>query len=152
MFVAPAERDSAAYKEFWAKLGRGEFQSGEYKRFGKGGKEVWILASYNPILDDAGKPFKVVKFASDVTADKLKTANYAGQIEAIGKSQAVIEFSMDGHVLTANAELPWRARLFARRDPGQASQHVRAVGAAQWRGLSRVLGQPEPRRVSVGRI
>jgi methyl-accepting chemotaxis protein len=103
MFVAPAERDSAAYREFWAKLASGEFQSGEYKRFGKGGKEVWILASYNPILDDTGKPFKVVKFASDITADKLKTANYAGQIEAIGKSQAVIEFSMDGHVLTANA-------------------------------------------------
>ena len=103
MFVAPGERDSAAYREFWAKLGRGEYEAAEYKRFGKGGKEVWILASYNPILDDAGKPFKVVKFASDVTADKLKAANYAGQIEAIGKSQAVIEFSMDGHVLTANA-------------------------------------------------
>ena len=102
MFVAPSERDTAAYREFWAKLGRGEFQSAEYKRFGKGGKEVWILASYNPILDDAGKPFKVVKFASDVTAEKLKAANYAGQIEAIGKSQAVIEFSMDGNVLTAN--------------------------------------------------
>ena len=103
MFVAPAERDSAAYREFWATLRRGEFQAAEYKRFGKGGKEVWILASYNPILDDAGKPFKVVKFASDVTADKLKAANFAGQIEAIGKSQAVIEFSMDGHVLMANA-------------------------------------------------
>ena len=103
MFVAPSERDSAAYREFWAKLGRGEYEAAEYKRFGKGGKEVWILASYNPILDDAGKPFKVVKFASDVTADKLKTANFAGQIEAIGKSQAVIEFSMDGHVLMANA-------------------------------------------------
>jgi methyl-accepting chemotaxis protein len=102
MFVTPAERDSAAYREFWAKLGRGEFQSAEYKRIGKGGKEVWILASYNPILDDTGKPFKVVKFASDITAEKLKAANYAGQIEAIGKSQAVIEFGMDGHVLTAN--------------------------------------------------
>jgi methyl-accepting chemotaxis protein len=102
MFIAPGERESAAYREFWARLGRGEFQSGEFKRFGKGGKEIWILASYNPILDETGKPFKVVKFASDITEDKLKTANYAGQIEAIGKSQAVIEFDMGGHVLTAN--------------------------------------------------
>jgi methyl-accepting chemotaxis protein len=102
MFVAPAERDSNAYREFWANLNRGEFQSAEYKRLGKGGKEVWILASYNPILDETGKPFKVVKFASDVTEQKLKTANFAGQIEAIGKSQAVIEFSMDGTVLDAN--------------------------------------------------
>lgn len=102
MFVAPAERDGSAYREFWASLNRGEFQSAEYKRFGKGGKEVWILASYNPILDETGKPFKVVKFASDVTEQKLKTANFAGQIEAIGKSQAVIEFDMDGMVLNAN--------------------------------------------------
>jgi methyl-accepting chemotaxis protein len=102
MFVGAGERDGAAYREFWAKLGRGEFQSGEYKRFGKGGKEVWILASYNPILDDAGKPFKVVKFATDVSAQKLSNANFAGQIEAIGKSQAVIEFDMAGKVLTAN--------------------------------------------------
>jgi len=102
MFVATAERESAAYREFWAGLNRGEFRSGEYKRFGKGGKEIWILASYNPILDDAGKPFKVVKFATDITADKLRAADFAGQIEAIGKSQAVIEFNMDGVVLNAN--------------------------------------------------
>jgi methyl-accepting chemotaxis protein len=102
MFVGAGERDSAAYREFWAKLARGEFQSAEYKRFGKGAKEVWILASYNPILDDAGKPFKVVKFATDISAQKLSNANFAGQIEAIGKSQAVIEFDMDGKVLTAN--------------------------------------------------
>ena len=102
MFVASAERDSSGYREFWAKLNRGEFQSAEYKRLGKGGREVWILASYNPILDDSGKPFKVVKFASDVSEQKLKTADFAGQIEAIGKSQAVIEFSMDGIVLDAN--------------------------------------------------
>ncbi len=102
MFVAPAERDGNAYREFWAKLNCGEFQSAEYRRLGKGGKEVWILASYNPILDEAGKPFKVVKFASDVSEQKLKTADFAGQIEAIGKSQAVIEFGLDGKVLTVN--------------------------------------------------
>ncbi len=102
MFVAPSERESATYREFWTSLKRGEYRSGEFKRFGKGGKEVWILASYNPILNETGKPFKVVKFASDVTAQKLKAADFAGQIEAIGKSQAVIEFNMDGVVLNAN--------------------------------------------------
>jgi len=102
MFVEPAMRDSAAYREFWASLNRGEYQAAEYKRIGKGGKEVWILASYNPILDEKGKPFKVVKFATDVTQQKLRTADLAGQIAAIGKSQAVIEFNMDGSILTAN--------------------------------------------------
>ena len=102
MFVEPSTRDSAAYREFWASLNRGEYQAAEYKRNGKGGREVWILASYNPVLDENGKPFKVVKFATDVTEQKLKTADLAGQIAAIGKSQAVIEFNMDGTVITAN--------------------------------------------------
>ena len=102
MFVEPAMRDSAAYREFWAKLNRGEFEAAEFKRIGKGGKEVWILASYNPILDEKGKPFKVVKFATDVTEVKLRTADLSGQIAAISKSQAVIEFNMDGTVRTAN--------------------------------------------------
>jgi len=102
MFVEPAMRDSAAYREFWSSLNRGEYQAAEYKRIGKGGKEVWILASYNPILDEKGKPFKVVKFATDVTQQKLRTADLAGQIAAIGKSQAVIEFNMDGSILAAN--------------------------------------------------
>ncbi|PZA13186.1 histidine kinase [Rhodopseudomonas palustris] len=102
IFVEPAMRDSGAYREFWAALNRGQYQAAEYKRIGKGGKEVWIQASYNPIFDDKGKPAKVVKFAVDVTAEKLKNADLAGQIEAIGKSQAVIEFSMDGTILNAN--------------------------------------------------
>ena len=102
MFVTPADRDSAAYREFWAALNRGDYQSAEYKRLGKGGKEVWILATYNPILDEAGKPFKVVKFATDVTEQKLKAADSDGQIAAIGKSQAVIEFNMDGTIRSAN--------------------------------------------------
>jgi methyl-accepting chemotaxis protein len=102
MFVEPAMRDSAAYRDFWAKLNRGEFEAAEFKRIGKGGKEVWILASYNPILDEKGKPFKVVKFATDVTEAKLRTADLSGQIAAISKSQAVIEFNMDGTVRTAN--------------------------------------------------
>ena len=102
MFVVPEDRDSAAYREFWARLNRGEYQAAEYKRIGKGAKEIWILASYNPILNEAGKPFKVVKFATDVTEQKLRAANNNGQIEAIGKSQAVIEFNMDGTIRKAN--------------------------------------------------
>ena len=102
MFVVPEDRGGAAYREFWAKLNRGEFQAAEYKRLGKGGKEIWILATYNPILNEAGKPFKVVKFATDVTEQKLKAADSDGQIAAIRKSQAVIEFNMDGTIRTAN--------------------------------------------------
>ncbi len=102
MFVEPSFRDSAAYREFWATLNQGQYQAAEYKRIGKGGKEVWILASYNPVFDEKGKPFKVVKFATDVTEQKLKTADLAGQIAAIGKSQAVIEFKMDGTISGAN--------------------------------------------------
>lgn len=102
MFVEPSVRESSDYREFWARLNRGEYFPGEFKRIGKGGKEVWILASYNPILDARGKPFKVVKYATDVTAQKLKNADFSGQIDAIRKSQAVIEFSIDGTVLDAN--------------------------------------------------
>ena len=102
MFVEPSMRDSSAYREFWESLNRGEYQAAEYKRIGKGGREVWILATYNPILDEKGKPFKIVKFAADVTEQKLKTADLAGQISAIGKSQAVIEFKMDGTIIDAN--------------------------------------------------
>jgi methyl-accepting chemotaxis protein len=102
LFVEPSIRDSAAYREFWATLNRGEYLAAEYKRIGKGGKEVWILASYNPILDEKGKPFKVVKFATDVSEQKLQTVDLAGQISAIGKSQAVIEFNMDGTIIGAN--------------------------------------------------
>jgi methyl-accepting chemotaxis protein len=102
IFAEPAYAASAEYRDFWASLNRGEFQAGEFKRVGKGGKEVWIQASYNPILDPAGKPFKVVKFATDITAAKLQNANYSGQVESISKSQAVIEFSLDGIVLNAN--------------------------------------------------
>jgi methyl-accepting chemotaxis protein len=102
MFVEQKERDSAAYREFWAALNRGEYQAAEYKRIGKGGKEIWIQASYNPVFDEKGKPAKVVKFAIDVTEQKLRNADLSGQIDAIGKSQAVIEFNLDGSILTAN--------------------------------------------------
>ena len=102
MFAEVEYAASAEYKEFWANLNNGSFDSGEYRRLGKGGREIWIQASYNPILDMNGKPFKVVKYATDITAQKLSAADAAGQLSAISKSQAVIEFNMDGTIITAN--------------------------------------------------
>jgi methyl-accepting chemotaxis protein len=102
MFMPSAESESASYRTFWDSLNRGEYQAGEFKRIGKAGREIWILATYNPILDERGKPFKVVKFATDVTKQKLVSADNGGQIEAIEKSQAVIEFRMDGTIVKAN--------------------------------------------------
>lgn len=102
MFVESSVRDSVDYRNFWAALNRGDYLAGEYKRLGKNGKEIWILASYNPILDENGKPFKVVKLATDITETKLASADTEGQIEAIRKSQAVIEFRMDGTIRWAN--------------------------------------------------
>src|SRR5579871_2622071 len=102
MFVDPAYRQSVEYRLFWEKLGRGEYDAGQYKRIGKGGKEVWIQASYNPILDASGKPFKVVKYSTDITDQKVATANFEGQLAAINKAQGVIEFDLTGKVLAAN--------------------------------------------------
>ncbi|MFZ5594258.1 MAG: methyl-accepting chemotaxis protein [Pseudomonadota bacterium] len=70
MFVEPSYRQSAEYRAFWEKLNRGEYDAGQYKRIGKGGKEIWIQASYNPIFDLNGKPFKVVKYATDISQQK----------------------------------------------------------------------------------
>ncbi len=102
IFIDEAMRQSHEYKEFWNKLNRGEYVAGEFRRIGKGGREVWIQASYNPIFDNQGKPFKVVKYASDITAAKLQANDFACQLAAINKSQAVIEFNLDGTVLSAN--------------------------------------------------
>jgi methyl-accepting chemotaxis protein len=102
MFCEPAYAASEDYRAFWAALGRGDFQAGEFKRFGKGGKEVWIEASYNPLLDSRGKPYKVVKYATDVSKSKQVYADLHGKVDAIGRSQASIEFDLNGTILTAN--------------------------------------------------
>jgi methyl-accepting chemotaxis protein len=102
LFTEPGVSASIEYRQFWDKLGRGEHDAGQYKRIGKGGKEVWIQASYNPIFDLNGKAFKVVKYATDITEAKLRAADFEGQLNAISKAQAVIEFSLDGKVLNAN--------------------------------------------------
>lgn len=103
MFAEPEFVVSAEYKDFWAALKRGEFQAAQYRRLGKGGKEVWIEASYNPIFDHKGNVIKIVKFATDITDKQMEYADLRGQVEAISTSQAVIEFDMDGTIRTANA-------------------------------------------------
>ncbi|SBS28669.1 Methyl-accepting chemotaxis protein II [Marinomonas aquimarina] len=102
LFVDDATRNSNEYRAFWSKLAAGEFQSGEFCRITKQGKRIWIEASYNPIFDEYGKPFKVVKFASDVTQKKNQNADYASQLEAISKAQAVISFDLEGVIYEAN--------------------------------------------------
>ncbi|WP_373997979.1 methyl-accepting chemotaxis protein [Bdellovibrio bacteriovorus] len=102
MFCDPEYAKTPEYKAFWQTLAKGQFVAGEFKRFGKGGKEIWINASYNPIFSADGKPYKVVKFATDITQAKMATAEYEGKIVAISKAQAVIEFNMDGTIICAN--------------------------------------------------
>jgi len=102
MFVEPGYRDSAEYREFWASLARGESKRAQFKRIAKGGREVWIEATYNPVIGRNGRPYKVVKFATDVSAQKAEYTDLLGKINAIGRSQAVIEFKPDGTILTAN--------------------------------------------------
>ncbi len=89
MFCETQYTNSAEYTAFWEKLGRGEYEAGEFLRLGKGGKEVWIQASYNPIIGANGNPFKVVKYASDVTAQKLEAAERIAREQKIAEYQAV---------------------------------------------------------------
>jgi len=103
LFVDPTERESPDYRDFWARLGRGEYHSGQFFRIGKGGAEVWLDASYNPVFDASGKLYKVVKYARDITRWRLRDAEHDAQIAAIDKAQAVIEFDPKGNILQANA-------------------------------------------------
>ena len=102
MFVDQDYKGSQEYRNFWDNLNNGKFESAEYKRIAKGGREIWIQASYNPLLDESGKPYKVVKFATDVSKQKMELADNKGKIDSINISQATIEFNMDGTIITAN--------------------------------------------------
>ncbi|AZZ99296.1 methyl-accepting chemotaxis protein [Pseudoalteromonas sp. R3] len=102
MFVTAANAASDEYTAFWQALGRGELQSGEFKRINKHGDPVWIQAHYTPLYDENGRLWKIMKFASDITADKLRAFEAQGQIDAINRSQAVIQFELDGTIIDAN--------------------------------------------------
>jgi methyl-accepting chemotaxis protein len=102
LFVPAAERNSSAYADFWRALGRGEVQQGRFERLGKDGRRVWIEASYNPVMGPDGKPAKVVKIATDITALKTREADIESQLAAINRVQATIAFELDGRILHAN--------------------------------------------------
>ena len=128
MFVDSAFRSSAAYQQFWASLAEGRFQADEFKRIAKGGREVWIQASYNPILDLDGRPFKVVKFATEITDAKVAAINSTRQLEEIGRTQATIEFNADGTIVAANEN--FLACLGYRLDEIKGRHHSMFVDAA----------------------
>ncbi|MEI4473975.1 PAS domain S-box protein [Frigidibacter sp. MR17.24] len=102
LFVKPAEAQSHFYAAFWDRLREGHAESGEFHRHGKAGREVWFQASYSPVFDSTGAVVKIVKYATDVTEAKLRAVDHNGQLSALSRAQAVIEFAMDGTVLTAN--------------------------------------------------
>lgn len=103
LFCSAADAGSRNYQEIWRRLTAGELHAGEYRRISKQGNDVWIQASYNPILDAVGNPVKIVKYATDISAAKRQTNEAAGQLAAINRSQAQIEFDLAGNILTANA-------------------------------------------------
>jgi len=102
LFCDPLYVRSPEYLKFWEHLGQGEFNAGEFRRIAKNGAEVWIQASYNPIFDPDGKLVKVVKFATDITPIKLMSTETMGKLAAISRSQAIIEFDIQGNILDAN--------------------------------------------------
>ena len=101
MFVKPDDAQSAEYTAFWKRLSSGEFDRGQYKRIGKNGRDIWLEASYNPVIR-GGKVIKVVKIATDITDIKRESLESKGKLDALSRAQAVIEFTPDGKILTAN--------------------------------------------------
>jgi len=134
MFVDEATRQSADYREFWAKLGRGEFVADEFKRIGKGGKEVWIQASYNPIMDLAGKPFKVVKYATDISQQVRMREHMAGVLKGVTASAASLsaaagQLTAVSQEMSANAEETAAQANAVASASEQVSTNVQTVAA-----------------------
>lgn len=102
LLVDSRYKNSKEYIEFWANLAAGRFDAGQYKLVGKGGHEVWLQASYNPIKDNQGKVVRVVKYATDITDSRVKANDHEGQLNAIGQNQGVIEFTPTGIIVAVN--------------------------------------------------
>ncbi|TIC80098.1 PAS domain-containing methyl-accepting chemotaxis protein [Nocardioides sp. GY 10127] len=115
IFCDPEYASSSDYVDFWNTLGRGEYVSGEFQRRHKSGRELWLQATYNPILDAEGRATGVVKFATDITEQKARNAEFVGKVTAIDAAQAVIEFDLEGHVIGANDNF-LRAMGYSQRE------------------------------------
>jgi len=103
MFVTADEAASSEYQRFWADLQAGRFNSAEFERIRKDGTRIWIEATYNPVFDRRGRVERVIKLATDITAKRLARFDFESQISAFNESQALIEFDLTGHVVSANA-------------------------------------------------
>ncbi|HEY6927744.1 MAG TPA: PAS domain-containing methyl-accepting chemotaxis protein, partial [Steroidobacteraceae bacterium] len=134
MFVEESYRQSAEYREFWAKLQRGEYDAAQYKRIGKGGKEVWIQASYNPVMDSKGKPFKVVKYATDITEQVRMRDNMAAVLTGVVKQSQELD-SAAGQLSAVSQEMSSNAEETAAQSntvsaaAEQVSANVQTVAA-----------------------
>ena len=157
-FVPVAERDSVGYRAFWDALRRGEAQTCEFKRVTKAGGEVWIQATYNPVLDRAGRVKRIVKFATDITAQTRRTIDLDGKIAALHRSQAVIAFTPDGTIVDANANFLAAVGYTLEEIAGRhhslfvdAAEHDDAAYHAFWAALAGGTFQSgEFRRVAKG--
>ncbi|MBA5979956.1 PAS domain-containing methyl-accepting chemotaxis protein [Pseudomonas sp. MD195_PC81_125] len=102
LFCTPEFGRSAQYTELWSRLKNGQFQSGTFERINSQGQPIWLEANYNPIKDTSGRVVKVVKFAMDVTTKVQQESEANAKLQAIDRAMAVIEFDLDGGILTAN--------------------------------------------------
>ena len=141
MFVDPDYARSPDYREFWAKLGRGEFDAREYKRIGKGGKEVWIQASYNPVVSKSGnRCSRWSRSPRTSPPPNCRPPRTPAKLDAISRAQAIIEFSAEGKILTANENFLKSVGLCPGENPGPASSHVRRSGLCSVRPNTRNSG------------
>ncbi len=155
LFLDPVERASPEYQAFWGALNRGEHRVAEYRRIGKGGRVVWIQASYNPLVGRDGKTSKIVKFATDITQERLRRAELESQIAAIHRSQAVIEFRLDGTIVTANEN--FLAAMGYNLEEIQGQHHrmfvePSALSGTEYAAFWAALGRGEPQTAEYKRI
>ena len=148
LFMPEGEQRSPDYASFWAALRQGEVRAGEFMRLAKGGREVWIQASYNPVLDAAGRPVRIVKFATDITGAKRQAADDAAQITAIHRAQGVIQFALDGTILDANENFLAATGYAADELVGRHHSllmPVEEAGSEAYRAVWQALGRGEVR-------